>query len=80
MLLLKKNKLLSFIKIILTNGLNGGDCLETFQTNFYGVRRFFDIPCPEIGFDQYGREKTFGFMPYKYCGSKEDFAQVRVFL
>ena len=59
-------------------GMFGGDCLETFQTNFYGVRRFFDIPCPEIGFDQYGREKTFGFMPYKYCGSKEDFAQVRV--
>tara|TARA_Y100001970_G_scaffold159451_1_gene195081 strand:- start:49522 stop:53283 length:3762 start_codon:yes stop_codon:yes gene_type:complete len=59
-------------------GMFGGECLETFQTNFYQVRRFFDIPCPYVSYDQYGDEKTYGYLPYKYCGSKEEFAQVRV--
>lgn len=59
-------------------GMFGGACLETFQAKLYGVRRFFDVPCPTAGYDQYGKYKTYGFIPYKYCGSKEEFAQVRV--
>tara|TARA_B100000287_G_scaffold77582_1_gene69696 strand:- start:972 stop:4727 length:3756 start_codon:yes stop_codon:yes gene_type:complete len=59
-------------------GLFGGECLETFQANLYQVRRFFDIPCPTVAYNQYGDETTFGYLPYKYCGSKEEFAQVRV--
>ena len=59
-------------------GMFGGACLETFQAKLYGVKRFFDVPCPTAGYDQYGKYKTYGFIPYKYCGSKEEFAQVRV--
>ena len=59
-------------------GMFGGECLETFQANLYQVRRFFDIPCPTVAYNQYGEETTYGYLPYKYCGSKEEFAQVRV--
>ena len=59
-------------------GMFGGACLETFQAKLYGVKRFFDVPCPMTGYDQYGKYKTFGFIPYKYCGSKQESAQVRV--
>ena len=46
-------------------GMFGGACLETFQAKLYGVRRFFDVPCPTAGYDQYGKYKTYGFIPYK---------------
>ena len=35
-------------------GMFGGECLETFQANLYQVRRFFDIPCPTVAYNQYG--------------------------
>lgn len=65
----------------LSNGMAGifpGGCVEVAQSNLYGVRRFFDIPCPYQSFDSEGNELLFGWMPYKYCASKLDLAKVKV--
>ena len=61
-------------------GILGGDCLEVAQSTLYGVRRFFDIPCPEEKIGTDGVSRTFGFLPYKYCGSDRESAQVKVTL
>ena len=61
-------------------GILGGDCLEVAQSTLYGVRRFFDIPCPEEKIGKDGVSRTFGFLPYKYCGSDRESAQVKVTL
>ena len=60
------------------NGILGGECLEVAQSVLYGVRRFFDIPCPEVKVGKDGVSRTFGFLPYKYCGSSREHAQVKV--
>ena len=60
------------------NGILGGECLEVSQSVLYGVRRFFDIPCPEVKVGKDGVSRTFGFLPYKYCGSSREHAQVKV--
>mgnify|MGYP003323161454 CR=1 FL=1 len=59
-------------------GLQGGDCEEVMQANLYQARRFFDIPCPYVAYDQAGTLKTYGYMPYKYCASQEESAVVTV--
>tara|TARA_B100000927_G_scaffold291486_1_gene293935 strand:- start:2422 stop:5853 length:3432 start_codon:yes stop_codon:yes gene_type:complete len=59
-------------------GFLGGDCLEVSQSTLYGVRRFFDIPCPYTELGKDGVSRTFGYLPYKYCGSDRESAQIRV--
>ena len=59
-------------------GIFGGDCIEMDQANLYMVKRFFDVPCPYTAFDTDGKERTYGWMPFKYCGSKKEEATIRV--
>ena len=59
-------------------GILGGDCVEVMQANMYHTRRFFDIPCPYVAYDQKGVLKTYGYLPHKYCASQQETALVTV--
>ena len=59
-------------------GILGGDCVEVMQANMYQTRRFFDIPCPYVAYDQKGVLKTYGYLPHKYCASQQESAVVTV--
>lgn len=57
-------------------GWNAGkECITIPQPKFYNVTRFRDLPCPYID-DNTGR--AFGFIVYKYCGSKSDNGHFKV--
>ena len=60
------------------NSLYPSGCEEWAQPNMYHVRRFFDIPCPYETLDADGEKSVFGFMPFKYCASQEETANIRV--
>ena len=62
------------------SGIFGGPCIETPQANLYTVKRFIDLPCPYKAYDPDGVEKTFGYLPFKYCGNDQEFATVKVTL
>ena len=59
-------------------GIYPSGCVEVGQPKMYQVRRFFDIPCPYTSLDENGDEKVFGYMPFKYCGSKREMARIRI--
>ena len=54
---------------------NNQECIVIPQPKFYNVTRFKDLPCPYIDPDS-GR--AFGFIVYKYCGSKADMGSFKV--
>ena len=54
---------------------NGNECITIPQPKFYNVTRFKDLPCPYIDKES-GR--AFGWIVYKYCGSKSDNGHFKV--
>lgn len=54
---------------------SGNECITIPQPKFYNVTRFRDLPCPYID-ESSGR--AFGFIVYKYCGSKSDNGHFKV--
>ena len=71
-----------FIDDKYTSGMEGfyGGCPESQVQNLYGVRRFFDIPCPYQEYGTDGKLKTIGYLPFKYCGSDKEHAVVKISL
>lgn len=50
----------------------GGDkCFDMAQPRLYNVQRWFDVPCAYLDIGSDGKQKAFGFMPFKYCASRE---------
>ena len=54
---------------------SGNECISIPQPKFYNVTRFKDLPCPYIDRET-GR--AFGWIVYKYCGSKSDNGHFKV--
>lgn len=57
------------------NGLygfqGGSSCLTVSQPKLYNVTRWFDVPCAYLAKGEDGKQKAFGWMPYKYCASTQ---------
>ena len=50
----------------------GGDkCFDMAQPRLYNVQRWFDVPCAYLDIGSDGKQKAFGYMPFKYCASRE---------
>jgi len=57
----------------------GGDqCITVSQPKLYNITRWFDMPCAYLDTNEEGERKAFGWLPYKYCASKEKEATFRV--
>jgi len=53
-------------------GAQGGNpCLDVSQPKLYNVQRWFDVPCAYLAVGSDGKQKAFGYMPFKYCASNE---------
>ena len=53
-------------------GFQGGDkCFDMAQPKLYNVQRWFDVPCAYLDVGSDGKQKAFGYMPFKYCASRE---------
>lgn len=59
---------------------NQSSCISIPQPKLYSVTRFYDLPCPYMGVNEKGETRAYGFMIYKYCGSKKGDASFRVSL
>lgn len=59
---------------------NQTNCINIPQPKLYSVTRFYDLPCPYMGVNEKGETRAYGFMIYKYCGSKKGDASFRVSL
>jgi len=71
----------NLIKERMSSGMPGifpGGCIEVATANLYSTRRFFDIPCPYVSYNADGDEIVYGYMPFKYCASKQDTAKISV--
>ena len=53
-------------------------CIEVAQPKLYNITRWFDMPCAYLDTNEDGERKAFGWLPYKYCASKEKEATFRV--
>ena len=53
-------------------------CIEVAQPKLYNITRWFDMPCAYLDTNEEGERKAFGWLPYKYCASKEKEATFRV--
>lgn len=53
-------------------------CIRTPQPKLYNVSRWFDMPCAYLDIGSDNKRKAYGFMPYKYCASKQREADFRV--
>jgi len=53
-------------------------CIEMIQPKLYNITRWFDMPCAYLDTNEEGERKAFGWLPYKYCASKEKEATFRV--
>ena len=54
------------------------NCIEVAQPKLYNITRWFDMPCAYLDTNEEGERKAFGWLPYKYCASKEKEATFRV--
>lgn len=59
---------------------NQTNCINIPQPKLYSVTRFYDLPCPYMGVNEKGETRAYGYMIYKYCGSKKGDASFRVSL
>ena len=53
-------------------------CITVTQPKLYNITRWFDMPCAYLDSNEEGERKAFGWLPYKYCASKEKEATFRV--
>ncbi len=53
-------------------------CIEVVQPKLYNITRWFDMPCAYLDTNEEGERKAFGWLPYKYCASKDKEATFRV--
>ncbi len=53
-------------------------CIKTGQPKLYNITRWFDMPCAYLDVGDDGVQKAFGWLPYKYCASKQELASYRV--
>jgi len=70
------------------NGLygafGGNRCIYVDQPIIYNIKKWFQMPCAYMAADEdensrtYGKTVAYGYLPYKYCASKEEEAQFQV--
>ena len=68
----------------LYGAFNGNRCIYVEQPIIYNIKKWFQMPCAYMAADEdeesrtYGKTVAFGYLPYKYCASKEEEAQFQV--